>query len=115
MKNTIIFPCRNEEQGLPECLEKAKTISDTEVIVVDNMSTDGSYDIARKYKTKFDMKIIRELVAKLQRTFNWYHERSLLPYDWNSYVHKDWMELIHLLRIDFTGKLKKKDKRGSWR
>jgi len=46
MKNTIIFPCRNEEQGLPECLEKAKTITDTEIIVVNNLSTDKSRKIA---------------------------------------------------------------------
>jgi len=42
---------RNEARNLPELLEHVKDIVD-EIIVIDDMSTDGTYEIAKRYGAK---------------------------------------------------------------
>jgi len=55
---SIVIPCLNEEKSLPSCLEKIKqvlqkeNIEKTEIIVVDNGSTDKSIEVAQKFNTK---------------------------------------------------------------
>ncbi len=54
---SIILPCLNEEQSLGACLENIKEVTKknnlkTEIIVVDNGSTDNSYKIAKRKKVK---------------------------------------------------------------
>ena len=56
---SIVIPCLNEEESLPFCLKKIfkvlkseKLQNKSEVIVVDNGSTDNSVKIAKKYNTK---------------------------------------------------------------
>ncbi len=52
---SIVIPVYNEEKNLPECLESllAQDFSGSyEIIVVDNLSTDRSAEIARKYGIK---------------------------------------------------------------
>ena len=48
-KITIIIPCYNAEKWVAESIQSAlnQTYQNTEVIVVDNESTDGSYDIIK--------------------------------------------------------------------
>lgn len=49
---SIVIPARNEEKLLPDCLRSLKKQTyrgEYEIIVVDNNSTDGTADIARKY------------------------------------------------------------------
>jgi len=59
---SIVIPCLNEEDSISFCLEKIQNvlqkenIDKTEVIVVDNGSTDKSIEIAKK----FNAKIIKE-------------------------------------------------------
>jgi glycosyltransferase involved in cell wall biosynthesis len=51
---SIVTPVYNEKQFLPECIESvlAQSYSNWEYIIVDNCSTDGSAEIARKYAEK---------------------------------------------------------------
>ena len=48
---SVIIPVHNAEQYLPACLDSvlAQTLADFELIVVDDGSTDGSYDIMQAY------------------------------------------------------------------
>ena len=50
MKITIIIPCYNAEQWISECIQSAlaQTYHNTEIIFVDNESTDNSYQIAKE-------------------------------------------------------------------
>jgi glycosyltransferase involved in cell wall biosynthesis len=51
VKNTIIIPAYNEEQGLPIVLTKIFSIIDDtfEILVVDDGSTDNTAEVARQY------------------------------------------------------------------
>ncbi len=53
-KVSVIIPARNEEVNLPYLLEslKTQTVSPYEVIVVDDMSSDRTYEIAAGYGVK---------------------------------------------------------------
>ena len=52
---SVVIPMKNEASLLPDCLESLlqQTVLPTEVIVVDNGSTDSSLDVARSYVKKF--------------------------------------------------------------
>ena len=69
----------------------------------------------KKFKGDYNIEEIRKIVGELQKTLNWYAERSLKPYDWNTYDHPKIMDLLRLCKVDFDGHLKKQDKRGFWR
>lgn len=50
---TILIPCYNEEDTIVECINRAKSFIEKEningeILVVDNNSTDNSYDLAKK-------------------------------------------------------------------
>lgn len=47
MKITVVIPCLNEERGIQQVLSRIPAFVD-EVIVVDNDSTDGTADVARR-------------------------------------------------------------------
>lgn len=55
IKVTIIVPCFNSEKWIKECLLSAlnQTYENTEVIFVDNESTDNSYQVATEIQLKF--------------------------------------------------------------
>jgi glycosyltransferase involved in cell wall biosynthesis len=61
---TVIIPCLNEEQGIRRVLEAMPEFVD-EVIVVDNNSTDGTYDVA----SSLGAKVIREDVRGYGRSY----------------------------------------------
>jgi glycosyltransferase involved in cell wall biosynthesis len=53
MRVSVVIPCLNEAETIAECVERARHVLDTnqltgEVVVVDNGSTDGSGDLARR-------------------------------------------------------------------
>lgn len=54
-KITVIIPCYNSETWLTRCVESAMSqdYENTEVILVDNESTDGSFALARELAVKF--------------------------------------------------------------
>lgn len=51
---SIVFPCYNHAQYLKECLDSIlnQTYKNIEVIVLDDASTDNSYDIMKEYAKK---------------------------------------------------------------
>ena len=57
---SIIIPCYNSEKWIEECVLSAlqQTYADTEVIFVDNESTDRSVDIVSKIKENHEQKRI---------------------------------------------------------
>jgi len=59
---SIIIPVYNSEKCLAECIESAiaQTWDNKEIIIVDDGSTDGSFDIAGKYTIYRYIKVIRQ-------------------------------------------------------
>lgn len=51
-KISMVIPCFNEERGLPVLLSEKISEYITEVIVVDNCSTDNSVQVAQRYSAK---------------------------------------------------------------
>jgi glycosyltransferase involved in cell wall biosynthesis len=51
---SIVIPTKNSARTLEKCLVSIKNqaYENIEIIVVDNYSTDGTYEIAGKYTTK---------------------------------------------------------------
>ena len=47
---SVVIVARNEEEKLPACLESVKWVS--EIVVVDNDSTDKTVEIAKRYDAK---------------------------------------------------------------
>jgi glycosyltransferase involved in cell wall biosynthesis len=56
---SVIIPCYNAERYLAECLDSVlnQSCDNTEIIVVDNNSKDGSLAIAKEYAAKYPQKI----------------------------------------------------------
>jgi glycosyltransferase involved in cell wall biosynthesis len=54
-KMTVIIPCYNSQNFLERCIESAaiQTYENTEVIVVDNESSDSSFEIAKRMQSRF--------------------------------------------------------------
>ena len=63
-KITVIIPCLNEEQGVEQVLRRMPTFVD-QVIVVDNGSTDRTYDVA----SSLGAEVIREEVRGYGRSY----------------------------------------------
>ena len=53
-KVSIIVPCYNQAQFLSQCLDSilAQTYTDWECIVIDDGSSDNSFDLAKEYCRK---------------------------------------------------------------
>lgn len=54
---SIIIPCYNHAEYLPDCLESCVKEDQCEVIVVDDGSTDNSLQIAKEYQEKYPFKV----------------------------------------------------------
>jgi len=63
MKLSIIIPCYNEERTIAKILERISRVNlgliIKEIIVVDDGSTDDSYQILRNLQSRFDFRILR--------------------------------------------------------
>ena len=58
---SIIIPMYNSERYIVRCIESLRRLKiQKEVIVVDDGSSDGSYDIARKFASNGEIKLFRQ-------------------------------------------------------
>ena len=96
VKVSVIIPVYNVELYLRECLESVvnQTLDNYEVIVVDDGSTDTSYNIACEYKENYDfIKILRQnnLGASAARNIGVKSAKGKYIYflDSDDYIHKD--------------------------
>lgn len=63
-KISVIIPVYNAEKYLEECLDSIvnQTFQDIEIVIVNDGSTDGSLQIIKKYKSKYDtIKVIDQV------------------------------------------------------
>jgi glycosyltransferase involved in cell wall biosynthesis len=92
---SIIIPVFNEKNYLDECLKSiaAQTIKPTEVIVVDNNSTDESVRIAEKYEF---VKVVKEpqqgIVYARDKGFNTANSSLLGRIDADTVLPAKWVE-----------------------
>ena len=66
MNISVIIPCKNESEVVENNLikinhffTKNKKISEFEIIIIDDGSTDNTYEIIKKLKDKLNLKIIK--------------------------------------------------------
>lgn len=59
-KISIVIPCYNVEKYVEKCIKSImnQTYSDLEVIVIDDKSTDGTYDVLLKLKKEYNDRFI---------------------------------------------------------
>ena len=62
-KISVIIPVYNAEKYLERCLDSAckQTLQDIEIICVDDCSTDGSFEILKKYSKNYKNLIVIKL------------------------------------------------------
>ena len=58
---TVIIPCYNHSKYISKCIESVltQTYANIELIVIDNGTTDNSYEIIKKYLIRSNFKLIR--------------------------------------------------------
>jgi glycosyltransferase involved in cell wall biosynthesis len=94
---SIIIPVYNESGHIAGCLKsiQKQTVKPTEVIVVDNNSTDDTVKIAKKFKF---VKVIKEsqqgIVHARNAGFNFAKSTILARVDSDSRLPKDWVAKI---------------------
>ena len=66
MKITVLIPVLNEVSTIKSILEKIKENKnlELEIIIIDDNSTDGTYELLQEFKDKFQIKLIRNKVNK---------------------------------------------------
>ena len=91
---TIIIPCFNMEKYIAKCLDSIfnQTYKNYNIIVVDDASTDDTYNILKEYETNHDNMLIIENKVKykyLSEVFDKYHEMPLETLDWHDGMIKE--------------------------
>lgn len=75
MSTSLIMMVKNEQENLPACLDSVKGLAD-EIIIVDDMSTDGTLRVAEQYgakvfQRKFDSYTLQKGFALAHATCEW--------------------------------------------
>lgn len=95
---SIVIPVYNEAAHLAACLDAiaVQTVQPSEVIVVDNNSTDDTVTIARKYDF---VTVVREkrqgVIHARNRGFNLASGEVIGRIDADTVIREDWVETVH--------------------
>jgi glycosyltransferase involved in cell wall biosynthesis len=96
---SVVIPAFNEEKHIGRCIESLihqTTQEKYEVIVVDNNSTDNTFNVASSYKNKLNLHVIKES-KKGRGTARFTGFRAakgdiIFSLDGDSYAPSDWIE-----------------------
>lgn len=103
MKLSLVIPVYNTEQFLESCLESCVNqnmeMSDYEIVIVDDGTTDNAMDIARRYQLKYsNIKIYSQKNAGLSAARNTGMSYATGDYVWfidsDDYIENDALSLI---------------------
>lgn len=96
---SVIIPAYNEEKKIGECLDSLVNQSIAqkfEVIVVDNNSKDKTAEIARRYESKLNLKIVVQKIkgrgATRQKGFHQAKGKIILSTDADTIIPPSWTE-----------------------
>mgnify|MGYP000295399446 FL=1 len=102
-KISIVIPCYNVEKYVEKCIKSImnQTYSELEVIVIDDKSTDGTYDVLLKLKKEYNDRFIllqNEKNSGLAYTRNFGVKKATGKYigfiDSDDYVAPDYYEVL---------------------
>ena len=81
---SVLVPCFNHAKYIETCILSVinQSYKNIELIVLDDGSTDGSYEIAEQLKLKFDFKLIKQDNRGLAATLN----RAIIEFSNGDYV-----------------------------
>lgn len=117
---SVVIPAYNEEKIIGKCIESLihQTTSEPyEVIVVDNGSTDRTWEIAKKYKNKLNLVLIKESrKGRGQARFAGFSAAKgeiIMSLDGDSVAPADWIEKMiypfknpKIAAVSGTGKIR---------
>ncbi|CAG9932790.1 glycosyltransferase family 2 protein [Candidatus Nitrotoga arctica] len=88
---SICIPTYNGEKYLAQCLDsvRAQTYSDFEVLVVDDCSSDTTFEIASEYATRDSRIRVLRNERNLGLVHNWNHCIELTQGEWIKFVFQD--------------------------
>ena len=102
MRISVIVPSYNEETYLPRCLKalKDQTLPPLEIIVIDNNSSDNTFNIATSHGVKTVKEPIQGLTPARQRGFKEAKGEIVARVDADCIPDRHWIEEIakHLQR-----------------
>lgn len=96
MQISIVIPVYNEKKYIGPCLDnliKQKEKAD-EIIIVDNNSTDGTFDIVKKYPVKIIKEDQQGITYARNRGFNAAKGDIIARSDADTIVPRDWIKQI---------------------
>ena len=101
MEFSVIIAVRNELQHIEQCIQSVFNQDYTkayEVIVVDGMSTDKTYELLKKLQKKYDFQLLQNPVLNAAAGRNTGIKHSKGTYtafiDGDAIAHKDWLSKI---------------------
>lgn len=107
MTVSVIIPAHNEEEYLEMCLKSVlnQTEKASEIIVVDNNSTDKTAEIAKKYNVKLVRELKQGISYSRNKGFNSAKSDIIARCDADVLVPKNWIKKIkaHFKKEDIDG------------
>lgn len=102
MKVSVVIPAYNEEKYIGKCLQNLTDQEEmaSEIIVVDNNSTDKTAEIAKKYGARVVIEKTQGMIPARNKGFNNAKYEIIARTDADTYVPKNWVKRI---KEDFRG------------
>ena len=101
MEFSVIIAVRNESKHIQDCIESVFNQDykePYEVIAVDGMSKDGTYEILKKLQKKYDFKVLQNPILNAAAGRNTGIKNAKGKYtafiDGDAIAHKDWLTQI---------------------